>query len=285
MKVCPSCETRFASDAWACPSCSWQAARHGDIPSVMAGEGAPGFCSEFFDTLSQVEDEHFWFTSRTALIAWAVQQYFPGARSFLEVGCGTGHVTAALQRACAGVSFTASEAFLAGLIVASQKAPGVELVHADANDLPWEHEFDVVGAFDVLEHIADDATAVAEMTRAVRPGGGIVVTVPQHEWLWSPLDEYARHERRYTRGRLVEVLEGAGLRVVRVTSFVSLLLPLLIASRVGKRKRPVDPHAEYRLSRAANRAGALVLGLERMLIRLNVSFPAGGSLLAVARRP
>lgn len=285
MKICPACSARFGSAAWVCPSCSWQAPRHGAITILTSEESVSGFASEFFDALAILEEGHFWFAGRNALIAWAVRQYFPEARTFLEVGAGTAQVTGALQRACPGMSFTASEAFREGLLVAERKAAGAELVQADVHTLPWEGEFDVIGAFDVLEHIADDAGAVRQIARAVKPGGGVIVTVPQHRWLWSPLDDYSHHQRRYTRTDLVALLTRAGLRVERVTSFVSLLLPVLLASRVAQRRRGVDPHGEYRISSVANRIGGFAMNVERALIRGGVSLPAGGSLLAIARLP
>jgi SAM-dependent methyltransferase len=244
----------------------------------------PGFAPEFFDALPTLEEDHFWFTARNTLIAWAVRRYFPAARTFLEAGCGTAQVTASLQRACPHLSFTASEALLEGLSVAERKAPGAELVQVDVVKLPWDAEFDVAGAFDVLEHVADDAAAIRQLARAVRPGGGVIVTVPQHPWLWSPVDEYSRHERRYTRKALVDRLEEAGLHIERVTSFVSLLLPMLLLSRATQRGRPVDPHAEYRIGRIFNTVGGVLMNVERSLIRAGVSLPAGGSLLAVATR-
>ena len=283
MKVCPACDARFDS-AWVCPRCGWQAQRHRTIQIVTSNGSVPGFASEFFDALPTLEEGHFWFTARNALIGWAISRYFPQARTFLEVGCGTGQVTGALKRTHSNLSFTASEAILEGLLIAERKAPGVELVQADARRLPWDEEFDIVGAFDVLEHIADHAGAVREMTRSIRPGGGVIVTVPQHRWLWSPLDEYSRHERRYTKGELVALLERSGLRVQRITSFVSLLLPMLLASRLSQRGRPVHPDSEFRLSSRVNGVGDMAMRIERALIRAGVSFPLGGSLLAVARR-
>jgi hypothetical protein len=122
------------------------------------------------------------------------------------------------------------------------------------------------------------------MRAAVRPGGGIIVTVPQHRWLWTPLDDYAQHERRYSRAELIRAIESAGLDVVRITSFVSLLLPLLLASRLRQRGRPVDPQAEFGLPARLDRALERVMAAERRLIARGASLPAGGSLLAVAIR-
>lgn len=250
----------------------------------MTSTDVEGFSAEFFDGLAAVEERHFWFRGRNALIGWALSRYFPNASTFLEVGCGNGQVAAAMQRMNPALRITASEAFVEGLSIAGRRMPDADLVQADARQLPWDDEFDVVGAFDVLEHIVDDAGAARQLARAARRGGGVIVTVPQHQWLWSPIDEYSGHQRRYTRSGLVNLLERAGLHVERLTSFVSLLLPVLALTR-GARRDARDPMAEFRISPGANGVGAAAMRLELALIRAGVSLPAGGSLLAVARRP
>lgn len=284
MKICPACRRRFVSPDWSCPFCEWKARREATIRCVTGSGTADGWSPHSFDALAAVEDRHFWFSSRNALIAWAMSRYFPAARTFLDVGAGNGQVARALQRAFPALRLTACEAYLEGLVSAAKNVPTAELVQADIGDLPWSEEFDVAGAFDVLEHVTDEAGALQQMVQTLRPGGGVIVTVPQHPWLWSPVDDYSGHVRRYTRALLRSRLESAGLRVERMTSFVSLLLPVLVVSRVSSRGSPVDPDTEYRMSTLVNAAGATAMSVERWLIRSGVSLPAGGSLLAVARR-
>ena len=106
----------------------------------------------------------------------------------------------------------------------------------DARRIPFECEFDVVGAFDVLEHLVEDESALAQMFNAARPGGGLLVTVPQQRYLWSASDEYAMHQRRYSRAELRAKVESAGFQIERITSFNSLLLPLMILSRMQQKR-------------------------------------------------
>jgi SAM-dependent methyltransferase len=287
VKICQRCSSRFSSPLWQCDQCGWTAGLERTIRLLQSGgdDGAPGFQNDFFEHVAEVESEHFWFTSRNALLVWAVRRFFPDARTLLDVGCGTGQVVAALQGALPRIRFTATDAFISGLRIAAGRAPGVELLHADATSPLYEAEFDVVGAFDVLEHIEDDEAAVRALARAVKPGGGILITVPQHEFLWSSVDEFARHRRRYSRARLTSLLERAGLTVVKQTSFVSLLLPAMIATRTLQRGGARDPHAEFRLPAVMNLAGRGVMAAERALIRAGWSLPAGGSLLTVAHLP
>ena len=245
-----------------------------------------GFAPESFELLPELEAQSFWFRSRNELIAWSIQRYYPGARSLLEIGCGTGFVLAGIHETIPDLQLTGSEVSVAGLDVAQQRVPGADLFQIDARRLPFVAEFDVVGAFDVLEHIAEDEEVIAELCRAVRPGGGVIITVPQHPRLWSRVDEFSRHERRYTRRGLVAKIERAGLRVERVTSFVTLLLPPMWLSRVRSRGAAhFDPAHEHRSGARLDRALEKAMAVERLLIRRGLDLPVGGSLLVVAGKP
>ena len=216
-----------------------------------------------------------------------MRRYAAGARSFLEIGCGNGFVLQAIGEQFPRMAIAGAELHPEGLVYARRRLPGVPLLQLDARRMPFREEFDAIGAFDVIEHIDDDHAAVTSMHAALTPGGTLLVTVPQHPWLWSNADEAAHHERRYTRRGLTATLEQAGFEVLLTTSFVTTLLPLMAASRVLERRRS-GPYDEMKEHRAAERAGTLLerpLMAERALIRRGVRLPAGGSLLAVARRP
>lgn len=182
---------------------------------------------------------------------------------------------------------TGGDPYAAGLRIARDRVPGAELLLLDGRTLPFRDEFDAAGAFDVLEHIEDDEAVISAMRAALRPRGILLVTVPQHPWLWSPVDEVGHHVRRYRREELRRRLERGGLELLRMTSFVSLLLPLVAASRLRQRRHgaDVDADAEFRIDPRVDRALERVLALEQALIRRGASLPAGSSLLAVARRP
>ena len=83
--------------------------------------------------------------------------------------------------------------------------------------------------------------------------GGIILTVPQHPWLWSQADTYAHHVRRYIKQDLITKLQQTGFKVVKVTSFVSLLLPLMLLSRLNQRSsKNYDPTSELKISGTLN---------------------------------
>jgi hypothetical protein len=115
----------------------------------------------------------------------------------------------------------------------------------------------------------------------------MLITVPQHAWLWSPLDEYAFHERRYAAQDLHQKIEAAGFSVIRSTSFVTSLLPAMMISRFLHKKvtdKKFDAAAELKISPWLNALFSRMLGAELAVIRRGIDFPIGGSRLVVARK-
>lgn len=292
MKVCAACGSVHTDGAWLCADC-------GNRPEVIDGVTAfapalatsgAGFREDYFADLAAIEAGSFWFRARSALIIWAMRRYVPNPRNFLEIGCGTGFVLSGVRAAFPSADLSGSEVFTAGLAFAAERVPSARFYQMDARDIPFRDEFDAVGAFDVIEHIEEDEAVISEVGRALRPGGSFLITVPQHPALWSAQDEHAFHVRRYVAGDLRRKLEAAGFEVVRMTSFVSLLLPALIASRRRMRGQTEATSSEFdaidavRLPWVINRVLEAVMAVERAVIRGGVSFPAGGSLLVVARK-
>jgi len=287
VRLCPSCDATFCGSAWTCPSCGFSPPLRDGLPLLASDALATpeGFDEASFLHLPAAEERSFWFRSRNRLIAWALRRYFPGATSLLDVGCGTGFVLQGLRRELPRLRLVGGEFFPPGLAVAARRVPDAELLQMDARRIPFRDEFDIAGAFDVLEHVEDDARVLSEMRAALRADGGLLVTVPQHPRLWSVVDEYSRHVRRYTRGELLAKVRGAGFEILRWTSFVTLLLPALAVSRRRFRgQTSFDPLTEYRNPPFVDSAFGWVLAAERSLIKAGVRLPAGGSLLVVARR-
>ncbi len=287
MKRCLGCQCCFENEKWDCPQCGRRPdARNGVLCFIentrVTGNG---FKPEYFAKLATVEEHNFWFCARNRLIQWALGNYFPDAASFFEIGCGTGFVLRGVRETSPRIRLAGSEIFSDGLVVARARLPKADLYQMDARQIPFEHEFDVIGAFDVLEHIAEDDLVLRQMFRATRPGGGILVTAPQHRFLWSAIDEHSMHQRRYSRAELRRKVEQAGFRIQRITSFVSLLLPFMICSRMKRTRRDFQLWREFEISRPLNAVLERILAAERAMIEKGISFPAGGSLLLIARRP
>ncbi|MFZ5772582.1 MAG: class I SAM-dependent methyltransferase [Thermodesulfobacteriota bacterium] len=248
-------------------------------------EVAESYDAARYATIAAVERTHFWFRGRNDLIVWALGKYFPNARSLLEVGCGTGQVLESIQTIRPGLRLVGTEIHVRGLGFSRRRLPETEFLQMDARAIPFADEFDVVCAFDVIEHVEEDATVLAQLYQACRPGGGLLLTVPQHRWLWSYKDKFAHHQRRYCRRELEEKVVDAGFRVVRASSFVSLLLPLMYVSRVLEREpAQFNSQREFDIRPTLNQVFLALMRAEATLIRRGVSLPAGGSLLLVAQK-
>ncbi len=289
MRLCPGCGATLAAAGWDCGACGYQPQQRAGFLALAPDLAAQseGFDPALFAELAKLEERNFWFRARNRLIVWALQRHAPAFTDFLEVGCGTGYVLQGVAAVFPAARLCGTEAQTEGLQFAAARVPSAAFLQLDARRMPFDREFDVIGAFDVIEHINEDETVLAELHRTLRPGGSLLLTVPQHPFLWSEYDVRAHHVRRYTAGELRQKLTHAGYEIVKMTSFVSVLLPLMMFSRLTRRTTApdYDPLAELRIGAVTNALLECALDAERLLIRAGITLPFGGSLLAVARRP
>jgi len=289
MKRCLSCQSDYQANDWLCPSCGSQPQQMDAVlafaPDLAASND--GLAPDAHHALEQVQDKSFWFRSRNRIITDLVRHHFAGARSVMEIGCGTGYVLAALAKALPEASMAGSEIYTNGLCYAAQRLKGrATLFQMDATRLPFTGEFDLIAACDVLEHIEDDRHVLGEIHRALKPGGGLLLTVPQHPSLWSTSDDIAYHKRRYRRSELGDKVREAGFRILRDTSFITTLLPLLLLQRLTSgQKKDYNANAEFGLPGWLDRLLESAVGVDRAMINLGLSLPAGGSRLVLAERP
>ncbi|MDO9213371.1 MAG: class I SAM-dependent methyltransferase [Methylococcales bacterium] len=247
-----------------------------------------GFKTHYFKELTALEAGNFWFRARNKIILWSLRKHSPALTSFLEIGCGTGFVTSAISQQFPEARLLGSEYLEEGLVYARQRLPNAEFTQMDARQIPYQSELDAIGVFDVLEHIEEDEIVLQQMFNALKPNGTVFITVPQHRWLWSAVDEYACHVRRYSAADLHKKMGNAGFEIVLSTSFVSTLLPAMYLSRLLKRHKTdakMDAMAELHINPILNTLFEWLLNFELALIRIGVTLPMGGSRLVVARKP
>lgn len=179
--------------------------------------------------LAALEDGHWWYRERRHLLAKAIEGMPPGRA--LDVGAAGGGNTRVLR--AHGWTAAALEYGADGAEVAHER--GLPTMRSDATHLPLaDDSLDLVIAFDILEHLADDLGAVREVHRVLRPSGTYLVAVPADPRLWSAHDEAVQHLRRYTRATLVALLERGGFEVRSVMSWNVLLRPVVAMRRKGR---------------------------------------------------
>ena len=286
---CPSCGVETENRVTLCSVCGYRPENIDGFES-WAPELAKSGSGEFFNLdsfrkLAALEDANFWFQARNELLLWALNHYFAKPAQYAEIGCGTGYVLRAVEQAFPETEIVGTELFVEGLKFAAQRCHRSSLVQLDARAIPYRNQFDVVGIFDVLEHIEDDEAVLKQIEKSLAYGGGVLITVPQHQWLWSSVDEAACHVRRYSAKELANKVEIAGFEIVRSTSFVSLLLPMMVVARFVSRKKPAaDAAAELSINKHLNWLFRKIMAVEFHLIKLGVNFTFGGSRLLIARK-
>jgi SAM-dependent methyltransferase len=284
VKRCLRCDTVFEGADWGCPACKARPSEDRFVRFVD-GDKPADFPQASFSLLAGLEERSFWFRARNTIVLAAIRRHAPQPGSFFELGCGTGFVLRGVSRAFPDARLVGGELAAEGLEIARERVPTATLIQVDGRRIPYRDEFDLIGAFDVLEHIEEDEAVLAELRAALDPQGRLILTVPQHPWLWSAADDFGEHKRRYTRTELVGKLQRNGLDVAYVTSFMTTLLPLMAVSRWRQRDvRSFDPAQELQISPRIDRLLERVAGAERHAVQRGISLPAGGSLLAVARR-
>lgn len=234
-----------------------------------------------YDRMAELDERHWWYRARRDVLAALITRCArpaPGAR-LLEIGCGTGHNIAMLRRFG---EVDAIEVDPAARAMAEQRL-GRPVASAPLPDLPGVPDggFDMVGAFDVIEHIEDDRAALAGIARVLKPGGRFVMTVPAHPWMWSAHDVVNHHHRRYTKGGLASLFEGSPLKLERIGYLNSLLFPVAIAARVAGKVTGKEDGDDSLPPAPLNAALEKVFAQEARLIG-RVPLPPGLSLWAIA---
>ncbi len=233
-----------------------------------------------------LEDRYWWFTARRELARDFILRH-RSTRSncrILDVGCGTGATLKMLRDLGTAIGIDAS-----GEALRFCRQRGLSrLARASAQALPVASGCaDVILALDLLEHLRDDAAAVREFARVLRPGGLLVATVPAVPELWSEHDEALDHVRRYRAARLRRLLQNAELRIEKLSHLITALLLPIAALRLIQRllpRRTGEPRTAFIVPpRPVNWLLALLLRVEHMwLTRFNL--PVGVSLVVVARK-
>jgi SAM-dependent methyltransferase len=291
---CPRCKNilKGMSDRYFCQSCAHSYPIVDGIPSfVDQNVTINSFNPSAFEFLFTMEQKHFWHIGRREIILDVLRRNIPNlARSrMLEMGCGNGSVLAYLKQK--GINIEGGDISLQALRFCQHRVGFEGLYHVDILALPFHNDFDIIGIFDVLEHIDNDEKALAQINQALKPTGSIMLTVPAHKFLWSYFDVHSRHRRRYNKGELATKLERNGFTVKKMSYYMFFLFPLLAVIRLignvfhGKKdeKQNIKAYLEVRTIPIINEVFLGLLKLEKQLVRY-LDLPFGASLLVLAEK-
>ncbi|WP_402467314.1 class I SAM-dependent methyltransferase [Isoptericola aurantiacus] len=227
-----------------------------------------------------------------------VRRHLPPGGRVLEVGCGQGAVGVRLAAAghdYTGVELDGASAAVAGERLAAAGLPG-RVLHGSVEELGDDGAFDVVCAFEVLEHIDDDAAALAQWLPLLRPGGLVLVSTPAWQQRFGPMDAAVGHHRRYDPPQMRALLAGAGLTDVGGRLYGAPLGYALeaVRNRLAERRLADDGTTTAERTARSGRlfqpssavSGAAVAAATWPFRLTQRAFPASGpALVAWGRRP
>lgn len=233
---------------------------------------------------SIAQPDYWWYRARTKLLETTLAGYVDSPARVLDVGSADGPSVAWLHDH-------------QGMHVTLDIDPrGLSRggVCGSALDIPFaDGSFDLVGAFDVVEHCEPESVALSELARVLAPGGTMLISVPAYTWAWSSFDDLNGHHRRYTRARAVAAITAAGLRVDRSTYAFSAVFPLFAIQRVMTRiadrlnRKNEAPADVVELPSVSPFLSAILLRLCRLDERVlrTRDLPFGSSVVIAATKP
>jgi SAM-dependent methyltransferase len=239
-----------------------------------------------YEIMNRVEDSHWWFVGRRAILEEFLRQIIQNPKSkiqnpkILDVGCGTG----------ANLEMLANFGEAEGVDVSDDalefcRAKGLKTHKGLAEKLPFADEsFDLVTALDVVEHLDDDVVGLKEMNRVLKKDGKTLIFVPAFMWLWGVQDDISNHRIRYTKKQIVERLEKAGFEIERATYANWTFFAPILAGRTLMKITGIKPESENNVNISAlNGIFGKLFSAERFWLK-RANFPFGVSIVIVAKK-
>ncbi|MEL3888628.1 methyltransferase domain-containing protein [Ferrovibrio sp. MS7] len=238
-----------------------------------------------YDRMAAVEETLWWYRAlhRIQQQRLAALRLAPTGH-VLDAGCGTGGLLRFLRQQMPalvlhGLEFNAEAAGMA------RAKSGLPVTEGSVNAMPFgDAAFDAIVSDDVLCHAGvDQAAALAEFLRCLKPGGRLLLNLPAYSWMNSPHDIHVHNVRRYTKRQAMQRLRQAGFAIEAAGYWNSLLFPLMLLHRmsVGKMQTASDVRP---LAPWLNTALFSIARQEEWLNRYGLGLPFGGSVWLQARR-
>lgn len=238
---------------------------------------------DYYTKYYNYERTHWWFRVRESILMSKIKKIAIGKKlNILNIGCATGRSSEALSQ----YGNVTSLEYDIDCCEFARKKTGLEIIHGSILELPFkENEFDLVCAFDVIEHIEEDQKGVSEMVRVCKSKGAIFVTVPAFMNLWSDHDTINHHFRRYKINEVNSLFVTKLGSLVYKSYFNSFLFPMIYGFRKlstfkkNKNKEIKSDFESFSATNPLNYFFYVIFYAEKLILNLNIKFPAGVSIM------
>lgn len=250
---------------------------------------------EYYKEYYHLERNHWWFKARLEILESLFETKIRSDRqnlTILNAGAATGATSEMLKRHGRVTTLEYDKdcsLFLEGIL-------NEKIVNASLTELPFEdNSFDVVCAFDVIEHIEDDKKAVSEMYRVLKTGGIVFITVPAFMSMWSEHDEINHHFRRYKLKQLIQLHKNEGFNITFSSYFnFYLFLPIYVVRSISnllkgsaKKESSATTGSDFEKANSSGLVNKLLFYLfrsERTFLKNNITLPFGVSALLIGKK-
>jgi SAM-dependent methyltransferase len=232
-----------------------------------------------YDAMFAIEAKHWWFHAKRDIVLSAISP--TGTIEIIDFGCGTGAMLESLKRFgnVTGIDFCQKA------LDFCRKRIDARLLQVNLTEkLPLDPIFDIGVALDVLEHIDDDATALKNIHRVMKPGGKVIITVPAFMSLWSDHDKNCNHKRRYRKKELETLIRNSGLSIEYISYFNFWLFPPIAVMRFLSKLFRIRTNSALENNLPSNWMNKLfyrIFSSERFFVRNQIKLPFGVSLIAI----
>lgn len=254
-----------------------------------------------FPVYQEYVPNNFWYISRNKIIGHLLNKFKGDKKNYCEIGCGNGFLVKYVASKFPELQIDANDIYLEALKYA--KKNNNDKVRFFQYNLFYPNinkKYQMIGCYDVLEHIEEDRSAMANINLLMDENGIAVLTVPSMMQIWSNNDVINKHKRRYTKKELKQKLGEAGFEVLYINHFMFFLYPLLwisskfLEKKIGKNNGDknwkksssieIARFLNLKINPVLNFLFHLVLSFEFFLIKLGVKFPIGSSLICVVQK-
>lgn len=243
---------------------------------------------QYFEEYYHLERVNWWFTVRRKILSERINHLLnqPKGMQSLNIGAATG-TTSDMLTDFGEVMSVEYDAQCCNYTKTFLSTP---IIQGSITELPFANDsYDLVCAFDVIEHVEEDGKAIAEMIRVCKPGGHIAITVPAYMFLWGSHDLVNHHYRRYTLQQLTRLIHQHQGDIIYKTYFNSILFIPIAAFRIVtqliekiKGKTSTIAQSDHTILGTNGFFNSLLAGIFKIdyyLLKWGIRFPFGVSIM------